>query len=73
MTTTETKSAIRKLGFVVTYEDGEFRIALPLRLYNGDIEFQERQACYTNDAGDALEMAQAWAKQITDYKEAFDA
>ena len=64
MTKEQTRSAIRKLGFIVNVEDGEYRIALPVRCYGGVTEMQELEAYYTTDDDDALATAKAWRNTL---------
>lgn len=64
MTQAASMSAIRKLGFIINKEDGEYRLALPLRCYASNHAEQELQAYYTTDLDDAHDTAKAWLKQI---------
>jgi len=64
-TQTQFKSAIRALGFIVSVEDGEYRVTLPVRCYGGDSEAAETEAYYTNDGQDALDTAKQWRNGIS--------
>jgi hypothetical protein len=53
---TEAKETVRRLGFTLTKQDGEYRVAIP-----GDREHQS--SYYTDDLDDAVETARDMAER----------